>query len=57
MKQFLHLYFVLFVSTSAINQPPYSVTIFIDPDIITSSDPSALVSTTYTGQGMVWMDI
>lgn len=36
-------------------QPPYSGTIFIDPDIITASDPSAIQSTTYTGQGMVTM--
>lgn len=34
---------------------PYSGTIFIDPDIITSSDPSSIVSTTYTGQGSVTM--
>ena len=31
---------------------PYSGTIFIDPDIITSSDPTTIQSTTYTGQGM-----
>lgn len=31
--------------------PPYSGTIFIDPDIITATDPSAIQSTTYTGQG------
>jgi hypothetical protein len=31
--------------------PPYSGTIFIDPDIITSTDPSTILSTTYTGQG------
>jgi len=36
-------------------QPPYSGTIFIDPDIITSSDPSSIQSTTYSGQGMVTM--
>jgi hypothetical protein len=32
--------------------PPYSGTIFIDPDIITASDSSALESTSYIGQGM-----
>jgi putative aminopeptidase FrvX len=32
---------------------PYSGTIFIDPDIITDSDPSTLTSVTYTGQGVV----
>ena len=31
--------------------PPYSGTIFIDPDIITSADPTTFVSTTYAGQG------
>lgn len=36
-------------------QPPYSGTIFIDPNIITSSDPSSFVSSTYTGQGQVTM--
>jgi Secretion system C-terminal sorting domain len=35
--------------------PPYSGTIFIDPDIITSTDPTATPSTTYTGQGSVTM--
>lgn len=34
---------------------PYWGTIFIDPDIITSSDSSSIVSTTYTGQGSVTM--
>ena len=31
--------------------PPYSGTIFIDPDIITSSDSSSIKSTTYAGRG------
>lgn len=31
---------------------PYSGTIFIDPDIINATDPSTLVSVTYTGQGL-----
>jgi hypothetical protein len=30
---------------------PYGGTIFVDPDIITASDSSALVDVTYTGQG------
>ena len=34
---------------------PYNGTIFIDPDIITPNDPSAVQSTTYTGQGTVTM--
>jgi hypothetical protein len=44
---------VTFVSIQA--QPPYSGTIFIDSDIITSSDLSSIVSTSYTGQGSVTM--
>ncbi|MCB0656896.1 MAG: T9SS type A sorting domain-containing protein [Saprospiraceae bacterium] len=36
-------------------QPPYAGTIFIDPDIVTASDPSALQSTSYTGRGPVTM--
>lgn len=35
--------------------PPYSGTIFIDSDIITSTDPTATPSTTYIGQGSVTM--
>jgi hypothetical protein len=35
--------------------PPYSGTIFIDPDILTSTDPVATPITTYTGQGSVTM--
>ncbi len=31
--------------------PPFSGTIFIDPDIITASDPTTFVSAVYTGQG------
>lgn len=32
--------------------PPFSGTIFIDPDIITASDPSDFTEATYRGQGM-----
>ena len=42
--------FVLLASTA--KAQPYSGTIFIDPDIINDTDPSTLVSVTYTGQGM-----
>ena len=31
--------------------PPFSGTIFIDPDIITASDPTTLQNVVYTGQG------
>ncbi len=31
--------------------PPFSGTIFLDPDIITPADPSTFISAAYTGQG------
>lgn len=43
--------FSLVLSQSLQQSPPFSGTIFIDPDIITSSDSSAFQSVTYTGQG------
>lgn len=33
-------------------QPPFGGTIFVDPDIVTPSDPTTFVSATYVGQGM-----
>ncbi len=39
-----------FAKTKA-QSPPYSGTIFVNPDIITSDDPSTLESTTYIGRG------
>ena len=33
-------------------EPPFWGTIFIDPDIITASDATALTNVTYTGQGL-----
>jgi hypothetical protein len=54
MKQTLLLFFMI-ISTLSNAQAPYSGTIFIDPDIITSSDPSSIQSTTYSGQSMVTM--
>ncbi|MDG1804315.1 T9SS type A sorting domain-containing protein [Flavicella sp.] len=54
MKQTLLLFFMI-ISKFSNAQPPYYGTIFIDPDIITSSDPSSIQSTTYSGQGMVEM--
>jgi hypothetical protein len=33
------------------SEPPFSGTIFIDPDIITASDPTTFESATYSGQG------
>jgi len=51
MKKNYLLLIVLILSKINAQTPPYSGTIFIDPDIITSSDPSVIQSTTYTGQG------
>lgn len=45
----------LFGPTLLFALPPYTGTIFFDPDIITSSSPSAIQSTTYTGSGLVTM--
>lgn len=53
MKLLTLLCFLL-TATLSQAQPPYSGTIFIDPDIITPSDPSALQSTTYAGRGWAW---
>ena len=33
------------------SDPPFSGTVFIDPDIITPSDPSTLIDVTYAGRG------
>lgn len=54
MKQTL-LFCLIIISPFIYAQPPYSGTIFIDADIITSSDLSSIQSTTYTGQSMVTM--
>jgi hypothetical protein len=53
MKRFYQVAFLLAglaVSAGSLAQP-YRGTIFFDPDVITADDPSAVVSTTYTGQG------
>lgn len=55
MKRALLLCIMMITSTIIYAQPPYWGTIFIAPDIITFADPSAIQSTTYTGQGMVTM--
>lgn len=34
-----------------VTQPPFAGTIFIDPDIITESDPTTFVGLSYSGQG------
>lgn len=43
---------VLLNSLRALAQPPFSGTIFIDPNIITATDPTALTNLTYAGQDM-----
>ncbi|MFK8058207.1 MAG: T9SS type A sorting domain-containing protein [Saprospiraceae bacterium] len=54
MKQIL-LFFVLLSASFLAAQPPYAGTIFIDPDIITAADPSAIESTTYSREEVVTM--
>ena len=38
-------------TVTALAQPPYIGTIFLDPDILTANDPSAFVALSYVGQG------
>ncbi len=45
------IFSVLSLTQLEAQTPPYSGTIFIDPDIITSSDSSAIQSTVYAGRG------
>lgn len=52
LPQILSSALFLFLGSLAQAQP-YNGTIFIDPDVITDTDPGTLVSVTYTGQGMV----
>jgi hypothetical protein len=47
----LALLILLLGGQTAMAAPPFSGTIFIDPDIITSSDPTTFVSAPYAGQG------
>ena len=37
------------------NDPPYGGTIFVEPEIINSSDPTSYVTTKYTGKGERFM--
>ncbi len=56
MKKLLALSILMIVSVAVYaQQPPYSGTIFIDSNIIKTTDPSAIQSTTYTGQSRVIM--
>jgi hypothetical protein len=42
---------VLLVARGVQAAPPFSGTIFIDPDIVTAADPTTFTGATYTGQG------
>ena len=48
----LSLLIALAISHSAMAEPPFSGTIFIDPDIITDADPSTFQQVEYQGQGL-----
>ena len=52
MKRLLFIPLVLFVLTVVSADPPYEGTIFIDADIITTTDPSTFVDAIYAGQEM-----
>ena len=43
---------MVFATRTVASDPPFSGTIFIDPDIITSSDPTAFQSVSYSGQAL-----
>lgn len=47
---------ILALSSQSVKaEPPFWGTIFIDPDIITASDPTTFEGLTYAGQGFRWM--
>ena len=48
----LFLALLLSAASARPMDPPFSGTIFIDPDIITASDPSDFTGATFSGQGM-----
>ena len=51
MKKILLLLSLCFISTQSFcKEPPFLGTIFIDPNIVTASDPSAFISISYKGQ-------
>ncbi len=41
-----------YLPLTAMAAPPYNGTVFLDPDIITESDPTTFTGLEYTGQGM-----
>jgi hypothetical protein len=50
--RFFLLALLVFIIQTAHAVPPFSGTIFIDPDIITAADPTTFTNITYTGQGI-----
>lgn len=52
-KPIAGLAFALMLPCQPLTAQPYAGTIFIDPDIITASDPTTLASISYAGQGLV----
>lgn len=52
MLRATYLVLSLLLPTAAFAVPPFSGTVFLDPDIITPSDPTTYVGMVYTGQGM-----
>ena len=52
MRAFIIVVVILiFASSRAVSEPPYSGTIFVDPDIITQRDESSFVGLEYRGLG------
>ncbi len=49
---FLTCVCLLLVSPATAQTPPFSGTIFLDPDIVTPADPSTFMDVTSTGRGM-----
>ena len=46
---------VILTASPALADPPFQGSVFVTPDIITSTDPSRLTGVTYTGRGMRWI--
>lgn len=51
MKIWLHFVFLWLLSGPALATPPYSGTVFVDPDILITDDPSTFVQAVSTGSG------
>ena len=51
MRTFIVLSVVVLVAAPVSAQPPFQGTVFIDPDVLTATDPTSLVSIEYMGRG------